>query len=116
MLRSAFGILLFFVIVAACAIKQDDPFRGVPVASRKAMIVTVQGDTVPCIGAYGPQNCLVVEMPNGETEVLTEGVFGYDHIEGVAKEIRVQRVEFDRSRPERLPQDVSTIQYRLLNR
>ncbi len=62
----------------------------------------IAAETVPCVGV-GPQRCLVIN-----NTLFYDGIDGYEHVEGQAAEICVERS----NRPEPVPADASIYLYK----
>ena len=115
-------IAVFFIcLLALIACKEEASkeanagfFEGVPVASSVEMDITVAAEQAECYGAVGKQKCLSISLPDGTETTLTEGISGYEHKEGTEQKMRVEQVTFDNSDPTLIPQDISLIQYRLI--
>ncbi len=93
---------------------QRSMFENAPVKSRKQMVLQIAANEVDCYGAFGPRKCLSAVFPDGHDEHLMDGIRGYTHVKGKAQKLLVERIKYDTSDPTRFPQDISSIQYRLV--
>ncbi len=87
-----------------------DPFAQVPIKSQTDMLIFVRDSDAQCAGAFGPRPCLEIEFENGE-EGRIFNIIGYDPATMPRGWIHVRRKTFDTSEPQRIPMDISTVQY-----
>ena len=88
--------------IAACASYSDDEPQGSSTDGNDILVFEIEAQTKPCVGV-GPMQCLIV---NGE--FFYDQIEGYQHVEGEAARICVERTR----RTDPVPADASTFVYR----